>query len=436
MRKILLNKTLFALLSVILANFSNMSHAGSGDYHNLLATHVYPYQEANGGILTPEEIDLNQTSVNYSKKTPSNNDSVYFYVPTEQPNIIRSDFTRAQLSLWSAYPGVSKVTALVFNKLGIQHQAIFRVQKKFRSKWLKMNNGVQRGYGQVKVSFDMKDNPNLEAGDYTTDFMIIGSGWYDTSYRVGIKSVLSFNVEIDSTPPNQPSVSNLPIVTSQDSVVIRLRGEPNTEVWVNQHNSHLLLSALGSINIILDTSATSSSIDFSIRLKDSTGNESRALTFSIAKDVIAPNKPWLTTMPPRVTKENRVVVEVNGEVNSKILVNQVGANIVIPSAGTSNVTLDTSGNSNEKSFSIVLQDRANNQSEKLEFVIKIDRIKPNKPILSVPNYINNNKFNISVRGESGALVKVNGVSSAIVIPENGEITIELDTNNGDRLITQ
>jgi hypothetical protein len=34
-----------------------------------------------------------------------------------------------------------------------------------------MNDGVQRGFGQVRVSFDPDSNPDLPTGSYTTDFM-------------------------------------------------------------------------------------------------------------------------------------------------------------------------------------------------------------------------------------------------------------------------
>jgi hypothetical protein len=35
-----------------------------------------------------------------------------------------------------------------------------------------MNDGVQRDYGQVKVSVHLDDNPDLAANNYTAEFMI------------------------------------------------------------------------------------------------------------------------------------------------------------------------------------------------------------------------------------------------------------------------
>jgi len=165
----------------------------------------YPYQKANGGILAIEVLPLGKTSVNYSKLTPSGNSSVYFYVPTEQPNIIRSDFTNAQRSLWSGKQGYSKVTALVRDKFGEQHEVVLRVQKHLiNKKWVKMNDGVQRGFGAVKVSVYLQDNPNLKASTYQGDFMIIGAGWHDKDYRVAIKSMVNFSFNHD-IPKNNDS---------------------------------------------------------------------------------------------------------------------------------------------------------------------------------------------------------------------------------------
>lgn len=138
-------------------------------------------------------IKLNQTSMNYSKKTPSGDSSVYFVVPM-QPNIIYSDSDRVQQSLWSGIPGASKVIALAVNKSGDERQVVLRMQKKFRNKWLKMNDGMQRGYGQVKISFHPKDNLNLIPDNYTTKFAIVAVGWHDQDYRAFIEAKLNFTM--------------------------------------------------------------------------------------------------------------------------------------------------------------------------------------------------------------------------------------------------
>ncbi len=162
-------------------------------YKDFIQNEIYPYQSSNHGILKLEKIGLNQISGNYSKKTPSKDSSVYFYIPTEQPNVVHSDFTRAKPSLWNGNTGVSKITVIATNSAGVEHQAVLDVQKKGPlHDWLKMNDGMQRGFGQVRVSFDPDSNPDLPTGSYTTDFMIIGAGWHDENYRVGIKAIIDF----------------------------------------------------------------------------------------------------------------------------------------------------------------------------------------------------------------------------------------------------
>lgn len=158
----------------------------------LLENRVHSYEENNGGILELKELNLNQLSINYSKKTPSKNSSVYFYVPTAQSNVVESSFTKAKRSLWNGKSGVSKITVLASDDQGVQHAVVLRVQKKFKRRWLKMNDGVQRDYGQMKIVFNANDNPNLPIANYQSTFLIIGAGWHDTDYRVGIKANLSF----------------------------------------------------------------------------------------------------------------------------------------------------------------------------------------------------------------------------------------------------
>lgn len=239
MNKIKNNRTLlsspFLFLFLLFTLSFNSALAESQSVDQLLQNEVYPYQEANGGILPMEEITLGQTSSNYSQRTPSGNSSVYFYIPTEQPNITHSDFTSASRSLWNGKWGVSKVTALVMDESGVQHEAILRVQKRFNSRWLKMNDGVQRGYGQVRVSFNAQDNPSLAAGIYQGEFMIIGAGWHDgAAYRVAIKSKVSFKVGqvlIGKVSGNTADFN------SYAKFKVKLSSKPTDNVTIRVHSS-------------------------------------------------------------------------------------------------------------------------------------------------------------------------------------------------------
>jgi hypothetical protein len=81
-----------------------------------------------------------------------------------------------------------------------------------------------------------------------------------------------------------------------------------------------------------------------------------------------PKKPTLTTTPT-TTQDDAVEVEVNGEDGTTIFVNGVDSGKTIDSTGKVKVTLDTSGDAGDKSFSISLKDDAGNESDVLSFNI-------------------------------------------------------------------
>jgi len=81
-----------------------------------------------------------------------------------------------------------------------------------------------------------------------------------------------------------------------------------------------------------------------------------------------PQKPTLTTTPT-TTKKDSVEVEVNGKVGTAVFVNGVDSGETIDSIGKVKVTLDTSGEAGDKTFSIILKDDAGNESEALTFSI-------------------------------------------------------------------
>jgi hypothetical protein len=105
-------------------------------------------------------------------------------------------------------------------------------------------------------------------------------------------------------------------------------------------------------------------------------------------------KPTLTTTPT-ITPNDAVEVEVNGENGTAVFVNGVDSGEIIDSTGKVKITLDTSGETGDKSFSISLKDGKGNESEALTFVI----IKENTLTESlVAHYEFDNKFINSVNG--------------------------------------
>jgi hypothetical protein len=82
-----------------------------------------------------------------------------------------------------------------------------------------------------------------------------------------------------------------------------------------------------------------------------------------------PQKPTLTTTST-TTQDDAVEVEVNGKVGTAVFVNGVDSGKTIDSDGKVKVTLDTSGDDGDKSFSITLKDDKGNESEAFTFTIK------------------------------------------------------------------
>jgi len=86
-------------------------------------------------------------------------------------------------------------------------------------------------------------------------------------------------------------------------------------------------------------------------------------------DTIAPSKPIFSIIPPSVTSKENIFVEIKGERNSKIHINNkyVGT---INNTGKYILTLDTSGSNGEKKFNITLKDSSNNISDALKISIE------------------------------------------------------------------
>jgi len=99
------------------------------------------------------------------------------------------------------------------------------------------------------------------------------------------------------------------------------------------------------------------------------GIEDLIETDSCESSVEPTEKPTLTTTPT-TTIDDTVEVEVNGKVGTTVFVNGVDSGKTIDSTGKVKLTLDTSGDDGDKSFSISLKDDKGNESEALSFTIK------------------------------------------------------------------
>ena len=170
----------------------------------------------------------------------------------------------------------------------------------------------------------------------------------------------------DTIAPNAPILSSTPSSTKNSSVHVEVNGEAGAIVLVN--NAPVgTLNGSGKLSIALDTSGSDGDKSFSITLKDSSGNISTALAVTMTKDSTAPDAPTLTNTPTKTTAET-TDVEVRGEVAATVMLDdkQVGT---ISSEGTLTITLDTSGNNADLSFTLRLKDALGNESDALRLTI-------------------------------------------------------------------
>ncbi|WP_069473726.1 BspA family leucine-rich repeat surface protein, partial [Candidatus Marithrix sp. Canyon 246] len=87
-------------------------------------------------------------------------------------------------------------------------------------------------------------------------------------------------------PIQKPTLTTTPTTTKDDTVEVEVNGEDGTTVFVNGIDSGKTIDSTGKVKVTLDTSGDYGDKPFSISLKDSAGNESEALTFSITKPQI------------------------------------------------------------------------------------------------------------------------------------------------------
>jgi hypothetical protein len=84
-------------------------------------------------------------------------------------------------------------------------------------------------------------------------------------------------------PPQKPSLTTTPTTTQDDAVEIEVNGKVGITVFVNGVDSGETIGSNGKVKVTLDTSGEAGDKNFSISFKDSAGNESEALTFTIKK---------------------------------------------------------------------------------------------------------------------------------------------------------
>lgn len=107
-------------------------------------------------------------------------------------------------------------------------------------------------------------------------------------------------VAVDSTPPNNPTLTTTPTHTNGNSVSVEVNGEVGAKVFVGGVDTGSVIAGNGKVTINLDTSGAQGAKNFAITLRDAANNISGALNLSVTKDTVAPTLssssfPTLTT---------------------------------------------------------------------------------------------------------------------------------------------
>jgi uncharacterized membrane protein len=209
-----------------------------------------------------------------------------------------------------------------------------------------------------------------------------------------------------------------------------VNGEVGSFVYVTGMQVGVIVAGNGKTTITL--SLINGNNDFSITLRDATGNESSALSFSVTK--VIDNKPVLTLtgLNPQEIEKGSAYIElgasalddIDGNITNNIMIDITDVNINV--VGDYNVTYD-------------VNDSFGNQADTLTRVVQVrDTLAPNTPTLttSAPTQTTSSSINVEVNGEVGSIVYVNAVQVGI-IAGNGKLSIVLNLvmENNDFSIT-
>ncbi|NOH31627.1 ricin-type beta-trefoil lectin domain protein, partial [Vibrio mediterranei] len=126
---------------------------------------------------------IGEWSRNYSKDTESGDSSVYFYIP-KQPSVVYSDSDEPEDRRWGEERSYTSIVAHLMNEQGELQDVTLRGYKNMYGNKA-MNEGMQKGHGQFKLSFFSEDNPNIAPNTYLTGkIKVLGQGWHEPDFMV------------------------------------------------------------------------------------------------------------------------------------------------------------------------------------------------------------------------------------------------------------
>ncbi|CAA6803529.1 MAG: Unknown protein [uncultured Sulfurovum sp.] len=234
----------------------------------------------------------------------------------------------------------------------------------------------------------------------------------------------------DTVAPTKPSITNLPTQTKSNVVKVAITGEAHTYVYINDKNI-TVLGDTGTENVDLNLSGDDGVKEFTLQLKDKSGNISESLTFSITKDSTAP----IFTLTNIIVKENQLsVLTVNAQDTHAITYTLSGTNKESFSIGSSSGILtfneapDYQTSPNGFVVTVIATDSFGNVHSQVLTVHIENVIENGEPTAVAGNDINLRQglnFNVdgSASTDDGNIVKYEWFNGIVKVGEGSSLTL-------------
>ncbi|MBP7652126.1 hypothetical protein KA977_01805 [Candidatus Dependentiae bacterium] len=215
----------------------------------------------------------------------------------------------------------------------------------------------------------------------------------------------SIIVYLDNIPPSKPVITTNYTITNIDTVIIQGNKDYGSFIEINGSNSNILMSSDTFSKTFIQQEGTSK---YDVVSYDYLFNKSETSTIYITLDKTPPTVPTVIFSSP--TKDTSQLISGSMELNSKISINGNTQSVMI---FMNTWQYFASLNEGINTFSIQSSDVANNSSN-TSFIIILDTIPPEKPVISIPyNNYKTASSSITVSGTKpvNSYVYINGVSA-------------------------
>ncbi|ANF81491.1 hypothetical protein A3K93_04330 [Acinetobacter sp. NCu2D-2] len=231
-------------------------------------------------------------------------------------------------------------------------------------------------------TFTLNLNPPLSSNDKAKVIAVDEAGNKSTAYEVIVGQ--------DTISPAQPLIE-----VSTDGTLIKGKGEVGTTVQILDANQNVIAEQVigsdGTFNITLNPAMTDTS-KYSLMLKDSAGNQSKAVELKLGLDTLAPEEVQATLSDDG--KKLTGTAEANSTIEVKSGTTVMGTGQA-DASGKFEITLTTALLNNNKA-TVIAYDAAKNASPSLEITGTKDTVAPNKVVLrTVTDDIGDSKGSIT-----------------------------------------